>query len=500
MSQSLSPAQAPSRLDVSLADLGHLDRIRDALRRNDPRAQFEPLGLREITVSTDILPGLVETVARHLEAAGIAPDKSARVFMMVDPVTIRRDGADLKQAVFDRLAERFDATWVTLDDGHAVMHADDPVLDDAARRAAGSNCIVSVGGGTITDVAKIAAQRNGVPVHVVVQTAASVDGYTDNFSVVLQNGVKRTLLTRWPEVVFTDTRVIATAPHVLNASGFGELLSMYAAPGDWFLACEMGLDHTYAPILLDLLALCGEGVDMWSAGIRSGDHDACKRLAQALLMRGLVTGVGGTTAPLSGMEHLFSHMLDMVSGERGTPTGLHGAQVGVGSVIRASAWEEFRDRWNREPVAIDRLFPPVESFEATVLDAFATLDPSGRLGAECWSRYRRKLTDWHVSRDRVEAFFATWDEKLAQHDTMVLGSHAIAANLHRAGSAKRASELEPAPSADLTRWVVVNCQFMRERFTVADLLLLAGWWDEAGVGRVLDRVETACRAAEDAGR
>ena len=56
----------------------------------------------------------------------------------------------------------------------------------------------------------LAAQRNSIPVHVVVQTAASVDGYTDNFSVVLQNGVKKTLLTRWPEAVLADTRVVAT--------------------------------------------------------------------------------------------------------------------------------------------------------------------------------------------------------------------------------------------------------------------------------------------------
>ncbi|WP_152047403.1 iron-containing alcohol dehydrogenase [Aureimonas psammosilenae] len=500
MSQSPSPQSPRSKLGLQLTDLGQLDRIRDALSRNDPRSQFEPLGLREIVVGENVLPDVAETVARHLREAGVAPDRSARVLMMVDPVTIRRDGADFKKAVFAELSGRFDAAWTVLNDGHAVMHADDPVIDEAARFAVGAQCIVSVGGGTVTDVAKIAAQRNGVPVHVVVQTAASVDGFTDNFSVVLQNGVKRTLLTRWPEAVLADTRVIATAPHVLNASGFGELLSMYSAPGDWFLACQMGLDQTYAPVLLDLLELCGEDVETWSSGVRSADHDSCARLAKALLMRGIVTGVGGTTAPLSGMEHLFSHMLDMVSGERGEPTGLHGAQVGVGSVIRAAAWEEFRDRWNSGPVALDRLFPAAETLEATVRDAFATIDPSGRLGEECWSRYRRKLADWHASRAKVEAFFGAWDEKLRQHEAMVLSSGAIAANLHRAGSAKRSRDLEPAPSDELTRWVVANCQFMRERFTVADLLLFCGWWDEAGIARVLARVEAACAAAEDGAR
>jgi glycerol-1-phosphate dehydrogenase [NAD(P)+] len=60
----------------------------------------------------------------------------------------------------------------------------------------------------------------------------------------------------------------------------------------------------------------------------------------------------------------------------------------------------------------------------------------------------------------------------------------------------RFSDLDPAPAADRLHWVVRNCQFMRERFTVADLLTLAGWWDDAGVARVLDRVEVACAAAD----
>ena len=115
----------------------------------------------------------------------------------------------------------FDVTQAVLDDGHPILHADEPILYRAGRAAVGADCVVSVGGGTITDVAKVAAERAGVPVHVVVQTAASVDGYTDNFAVVLQNGVKKILPSRWPEAVLADTTTIAQAPRHLSASGFG---------------------------------------------------------------------------------------------------------------------------------------------------------------------------------------------------------------------------------------------------------------------------------------
>lgn len=483
-------------LDLALSDLSRLSRVRQVLADNDPNSQFASLGMAEVHISDDVLTQLTDVIGRHLQAAGRIAGRDTQVRMIVDPVIIRRESADLKARVEEILGGQYNVTRVTLDDGHPILHADETILDRAAVAAEGADVIVSVGGGTITDVAKIAAERAGVPVHVVVQTAASVDGFTDNFAVVLQNGVKTTLLSRWPEAVLTDTKVIADAPHYLNASGFGELLSMYSAPGDWFLASRMGMDPKYAPVLLDMLNLCGEGVEDWSGGVGDGEPEACAKLATALAMRGIVTGVGGTTAALSGMEHLVSHMLDMVNGELGEPTGLHGAQVGVGSVIRAAAWEVFCERVSEEQFDIARLFPEIGECEADVKSGFDWLDPTGRIGAECWGRYSSKLSTWHASRDRIEAAFSDWDGLRREHDRLVFGSHQIARYLHRAGAPMRFGDLDPAPSADRLRWVVQNCQFMRERFTVADLLTLAGWWDEAGVTRVLQRVDEACAAAE----
>ena len=485
-------------IDLSLSDLSRLGRVRQVLADNDPNGQFTSLDMSEVHISDEVLSRLTEVIDRHLATVGRSAGRGTQVHMIVDPVMIRREGADLKAQVEALLAARYAVTRVTLDDGHPILHADETILDRAAAASVGADVIVSVGGGTITDVAKVAAERNGVPIHIVVQTAASVDGYTDNFAVVLQNGVKTTLPSRWPEVVLADTTVIAGAPHYLNASGFGELLSMYSAPGDWYLASRMGMDPKYAPVLLDMLNLCGEGIEEWSGGIATGVPDACTRLTTALAMRGIVTGVGGTTASLSGMEHLISHMFDMANGELHEPTGLHGAQVGVGSVIRAAAWEVFRERASEEGLDPASLFPALDAPEERVNAAFAWLDPSGRIGAECWGRYRKKLAAWHGARDRITGAFADWTALCHEQDRLAFGSHKMALYLHRAGAAKRRSDLAPAPEAARLHWAVQNCQYMRERFTVADLLEFAGWWDDAGVARVLARVEQACAVAEGA--
>ena len=485
-------------IDLTLSDLSRLSRVRQVLSDNDPNKQFASLDMAEVHIADNVLPLLCEVIDRHVAEAGRRAGADTQVRMIVDPVMIRRGETDLKAHVESLLATRYAVRRVVMDDGHPVLHADEVILDRASDASVGADVIVSVGGGTITDVAKIAAERNGVPVHVVIQTAASVDGFTDNFAVVIQNGVKTTLLSRWPQAVLADTTVIADAPRYLNASGFGELLSMYAAPGDWFLAARMGMDSRYAPVLLEMLDLCGGGIEDWSGGIGTGDPEACAKLTTALAMRGIVTGVGGTTASLSGMEHLVSHMLDMVNGELHEPTGLHGAQVGVGSVIRAAAWEVFCERVAEEELDPATLFPTIGDYEAEVKARFAWLDPSGRIGAECWGRYAKKLTAWHQAREKVMAAFADWAALRAKHDSLAFGSHKIALYLARAGAAMRFGDLEPAPSAKRLHWVVRNCQFMRERFTVADLLMLAGWWDDAGVTRVLNRVEQACTAADKA--
>ena len=69
------------------------------------------------------------------------------------------------------------------------------------------------------------------------------------------------------------------------------------------------------------------------------------------LITGIATGVAGSTACLSGVEHLISHMLDLRAAQLHLPTGLHGEQVGVGSVIAACAWELLADRLAANPHA-----------------------------------------------------------------------------------------------------------------------------------------------------
>jgi glycerol-1-phosphate dehydrogenase [NAD(P)+] len=492
-----------------LSDPTDLPALRSALAAEDPEGRLVPLGLDRVALGPEVVDTVGDAVAEQLARAGRTGDGD--IVVLVDATPIQRAGADLKSLVEAQLVDRFTGEHavrrVVLRGHHPTLHADDDALDAATEAVAGAAAVVSVGGGTITDIAKVATARHGdgatadaggIPL-VVVQTAASVDGYTDNVSVILRDGVKRTIPSRWPDVVVADVTTISTAPRQLNTAGYGEVLSMFTAPADWYLASVLGMDPTFHRAPRDLLAVFGRGLDTWSPGVAQGDLGAISQLTRMLAVRGVATGVAGTTACLSGVEHLISHMLDMHNGAHGRPIGLHGAQVGVASVVAAAAWEHLFGVLDPATIidgAAPLLFPDDEAVAARrpgVLAAFADLDPTGKVGAECWRDYSAKLRRWSAGRDIVLAAFAEWDRHRAAVDELLADSATLATGLVAAGAAARFTDLDPAVDEATARWAVAHCHLMRNRFTVIDLLDLLGRWTPADQ----DTVTVAATAAID---
>jgi glycerol-1-phosphate dehydrogenase [NAD(P)+] len=482
---------------ATLSDPTDLDAVRSALAAADPDQRLAPLGMQRLAIGQRAADQVADEVADQLRRRGQDP-LGARVVLLVDNREILRrgDGAgsgpvDLKHHVARVLAGTFDVRTTVLDDGHATLHATDDVLDAATAAVTGADGVVAVGGGTISDIAKVAAGRAGDPALVTVQTAASVDGYTDGVSVVLRDGVKRTIPSRWPDVVLADQDTIVVAPPVMNEAGFGEVLSMFTGPADWYLASIVGLDPTFHPGPPAMLAAIGRDIAGWSPGVGRRESAAIGRLTEVLALRGIATGVSDTTAVLSGMEHVVSHLIDMHNNARHLPTGQHGAQVGVASIIGAVCWELLDERLVPDQVDLDALFPDPESLRDKVFAAFGHLDADGRLAGECWKDYHRKMTGWARAREQVAGVLADWDSHRATLSGLKLSSEVLGRSLVLSGAPARFADLDPAVDTDLARWAVSNCHLMRNRFTVADLLDLLGWWTPADVDEVMARAERA---------
>lgn len=409
----------------------------------------------------------------------------AEVVVLVDATPMRRGDADLKSHVRSLLEAHFPVRMEVLGRDRPELHADESASAEADRAIAGAGCVVTVGSGTITDIGKDASHRAGGIPFVVVQTAVSVNAFSDDMAVLLRNGVKRTVPSRWPDALIVDLETIADAPPDMNRAGFGELISMFTAPADWYLASAIGMDEGYNARVVQLTRERGDDMLATAPGVAEHRHEALAELAGLMTLSGIAMGVAGRTAPFSGMEHTVSHMLDMAAEAAGRPLAFHGAQVGAAAVVVAIAWRRFLERFDPVMLRAASTCPSAARMEPLVRAAFRDLDPSGRMGDECWSDYAKKLDRWAARRPDVERFIRDWPEHRRRIEALLGAPSAIADALREAGSPARFRDLQPPADAATVRWALEHCHLMRNRFTLADLAFLTGLWNGAAVEDVL---------------
>jgi glycerol-1-phosphate dehydrogenase [NAD(P)+] len=456
-----------------------IDTLRDVRRiiETAPEA-MRTLGLREVVRGPDALKSLPSA----LERLGVGV--SSRITVLSDTTPKRYGDADVLDVTRETLSARpVDVVYVSPEESGEVVLANAPTIAAAlaAARETRPEVLVSVGSGTLIDIGKVIAGELSLP-HVVVQSAASVNGFADDQSVLLVDGVKRTTPSQWPSVLIIDPSVIAEAPRAMTRSGLGDELSMFSAGADWYLAAAVGIDPSYSATIT---ALMREGVDDLlrdAEELGYGDQSAVTRLASLLTVSGLSMGVAGRTAPSSGSEHLVSHLLEMSADARGISSASHGSQVGVASVLALLVWQRVRDhlRSGQATLNLDHL-----ADKDQVIDAFSELDDVGAAAEECWRDYEKKAT-WirgHVS--DIEAALESWPTHDLAVEDLLRPAVTVASALRRAQAPVSFAQLDPAPGSEVVTWALANAHRMRNRFTIFDLAELLGLWGESDVESVL---------------
>lgn len=208
-------------------------------------------------------------------------------------------------------------------------------LDQAAAAAASIieedvGTAVAVGGGRVLDPLKLAAARTGID-FVSVPTTLSNDGISSPVaSLTDRRGLRTTHPARMPFGVVVDLDAVGSAPLPTLRAGVGDLVSNLTACLDWRLADRLGHDRfdPYSAMIAESAArpaLDLEDVESPKA------HEV---LAHGLILSGLAMEAAGTSRPCSGAEHLVSHAFDAGLEAR---AGLHGLQVGLGTLVAAAA-------------------------------------------------------------------------------------------------------------------------------------------------------------------
>ena len=188
------------------------------------------------------------------------------------------------------------------------------------------DCIVGLGGGRVLDVCKYAAYISKRQ-YLSIPTTAANDGLVSPIAVLKRRDNRpKSLGAAMPSMVLIDTEVIEKGPIQNIRAGIGDTISNYMALLDWELAAARGKDEIngYAYIMsrnsLDALmkmqytTICPEFIDV---------------LVNSLVLSGLAMDFAGSSRPVSGSEHLFSHALDYYSDTK----NLHGFQVALGTIV-----------------------------------------------------------------------------------------------------------------------------------------------------------------------
>src|SRR6185437_13115511 len=86
------------------------------------------------------------------------------------------------------------------------VHADDAAVEHVRAASTDADALIAVGAGTINDLTKCAAARDGKP-YAVFATAPSMNGYTSANAAITIDGHKRSLPATLARGVFIDLAV-----------------------------------------------------------------------------------------------------------------------------------------------------------------------------------------------------------------------------------------------------------------------------------------------------
>ena len=448
-------------------------------------AQDEPLErLRSIEIDEILIgPGVLLDLPFVLQKAGVTP--GSKVLLVVDETPMLREDVDLKRFVRDLLyVAGYDETTCHLEnDEYGLVHAEFEHVEGILWGLEPGTALIAIGSGTVTDIAKHAAYlydqqhpEHSPLVYICIPTANSVTAYAANMAVLLKDGVKRTLPSRYPTAIIADLRVLASAPKAMALAGLGDCCARFVAYGDWYLASALGLVDFYSEVPLALLNNLDAILLEAAPGIGQRTHKGEAILARALLLAGIAQSIVNMSAPISGSEHVTSHVLDMIAKHNHRCLALHGAQVGVATLTAARFYQNFLDTFDPEAVRFDACYPKHERIQKHIYHIFQSADPGGAMAEECWIDYSKKLVRWYENRNLFEQFCQSWQsihrEKLA---SLVRPHSVVQQILSSAGAPLIPQDLEPSISSKEYDFAVKNGHFIRTRFVLSDLLYFLGW-------------------------
>jgi glycerol-1-phosphate dehydrogenase [NAD(P)+] len=332
---------------------------------------------------------------------------------------------------------------------------------------------ISVGSGTVNDLTKLVAHRIGRR-YMSVATAASMDGYTAYGASITCKGSKQTFDCPAPLAVVADLETIAEAPVEANASGYADLLAKVAAGADWMIADAAGIEPINDAVWNSVQGPLHDWVSN-PEGIATSDPVALRNLVNGLMMSGFGMQAARTSRPASGADHQFSHLWDMQHHTYRGVAPSHGFKVGIGTLASTALYDElFRRGLGDTPVdfLVDR-WPQADALEQEVRKHF---EP-GELADKAVEETLAKFPDRGLLKGQLEQIRRDWPGLVQRLQKQLIQFPQMQDMLRSAGCPYEPEQI--GISRERLKTSYRQAFYIRRRFTVLDLAMLFGQFDEA---------------------
>ncbi len=474
-----------------------------------PDFKWNPVNISDFYAKAKALAGkslplpelnLVLCASDALEQLPLVVDKldltgNAGVLIVQDATPMHRGQADLKRFVAQQLNSSDRAVEIltlTAPSGEKLVTSHN-TIDQVKQAIQPGYVVIALGSGCITDIVKHACfeidQMQDTPVPLIaVQTANSVCAFTSQMAVLTINGVKRTIPSRMADALIMDTRVLQDAPKIYRTGGLGDVAVAAVTFADLRLAASLGMGN-WNQLAYDTSSDIREILLNADTSITDDGEVGQEVAGKFLTLAGLALTLSGDTAPLSGYEHVTSHMLDMAAKANSRLVANHGHQCALATILSLLLYKHVFAEIDGGALEIERCYPNNGIMQQKINQVFEQIDPSGAAAEECAADYMQKLEKWRNARPVFEAYMKNWPAEKVRLEQHLMAPDQYVSLLRKIGHPMRFEDMETPLLKNEVRWAFHNAHLMRKRFTIGDLAFLGGMFEDNVCDVILNEFE-----------
>lgn len=194
--------------------------------------------------------------------------------------------------------------------------------------------IISIGGGTASDIAKYLAYKTEKNL-ICIPTMLSTNVYSTNKVALIKNGIKNTLNAKIPDLILIDETIMSKAIDN-NLYGLADVFSIYTALKDWDISIKNNSEKKTKEYYMS-----NELLEETITYINTNSYDEIvnnpKNIFYLVGRAGEITNLYGSGKPESGSEHIFAKELERIIA---VP---HGIAVANGIILMSIAQNNYSD-------------------------------------------------------------------------------------------------------------------------------------------------------------